>query len=55
LITIDDEAIDPRVHRKKIYPGPKKINPLITISDEAIGPGVHREDISRAEEDKFTE
>jgi hypothetical protein len=43
------------VHRKKIYPGPKKINPLITISDEAIGPGVHREDISRAEEDKFTE
>jgi hypothetical protein len=41
----DDEFTDPRVHREKIYPESKKINPLITIGDEAIDPRVHRENI----------
>ena len=42
LITIDDEAIDPGVHRVKVYPATKKVNPLITIDDEAISSAATR-------------
>jgi hypothetical protein len=42
LITIYDKAIDSGVHREKIHPEPKKINPLITIDDEAINSAATR-------------